>query len=93
MREIMIGLVLLWLVLGLIVGALAIGARLGTHSLGQRVWLILPGIGALGAGIGGALGSLLLSRFYGIATAAWVAVLAVAVGSWLLARLEKRTGA
>ncbi len=88
----MFGLVLLWLVLGLGIGALAAGARLGTQRLGLRAWLLLPVIGAVAALIGGGLGSLMLSLMYGAAVAAWVAVLAVVVGAWALARSWKRTG-
>lgn len=89
----MVGLVLLWLVLGLAIGMLAVGARWGAHALKQREWLLLPATGALAAVIGGVLGSLILSRFYGAATAAWAAVLGVAAGGWMLAHPWKRTGA
>lgn len=89
----MIGLVLLWLALGLVIGALAIAARLGTQKLGRRVWLLLPGIGATAALLGGVAGSLVFSLFYGTATAAWGAVLGVVVGAWALTHSWRRTGA
>jgi hypothetical protein len=85
----MAGLVLLWLVLGLGIGTLAASARLGRHASGKRAWLLMPGIGAAAALLGGILGSLLLSRFYGTATAAWAAVLGVVVGAWVLTRVWK----
>lgn len=81
----MVRLVLLWLVLGLGIGALAVSARLGRHSLGKRAWLLMPGIGAIAALLGGMLGSLVLSLFYGVATAAWAAVLGVVIATWALA--------
>lgn len=87
----MVSLALLWLALGLGVGALAIGARLGAQALGRRAWLLLPGIGALSAVLGGMLGSLMLSAFYGTATAVWVAVLSVSAGAWAFACQRKRT--
>jgi len=89
----MIGLVLLWLTLGLVIGALAIAARLGTRTLGRRAWLLLPGIGATAALLGGIAGSLVFSLFYGTAVAAWCAVLGVAVGAWGLTHSWGRTGA
>ncbi len=89
----MVGVVLIWLALGLCIGALAAGARLGTQTLGKRAWLLLPGIGAMAALFGGILGSLVLSLFYGVPMAAWTAVLGIAVGAWALNRPWKRTGA
>ncbi len=89
----MFGLVLLWLVLGLGIGALGAGARLGTQALRRRAWLLLPVIGAVAGLIGGLFGSLVFGLLYGTATAAWVAVLSVATGAWVLAHPWKRTGA
>lgn len=89
----MAGLVLLWLALGLGIGVLAAGARIGTRPLERRAWLLLPAIGAVAALIGGVLGSLTLSLIYGTATAAWVAVLSVVTSAWVFARPWKRTGA
>lgn len=85
----MVRLVLLWLALGLGIGALAVSARLGRSTLGKRAWLLMPGIGAIAALLGGIVGSLVLSLFYGIATAVWTAVLGVAVGAWALTRRWK----
>lgn len=85
----MVRLVLLWLALGLGIGALAVSARLGRSTLGKRAWLLMPGIGAIAALLGGIAGSLVLSLFYGIATAVWTAVLGVAVGAWALTRRWK----
>jgi hypothetical protein len=84
-------LVLLWLAFGLLAGALSNAARwgLGAHSLGGRyaVWATL-GIGGGGALVGGALGWLILGRFFATPTALWVAMLTAGAGPWLAARLR-----
>jgi hypothetical protein len=68
---------ILWLVLGLVIGSLAVAARLGPARSGSYDWRILLLIGALAGLAGGWLGTLLLGRFFGTATSVWVAVLAV----------------
>src|SRR5262245_28516195 len=90
----MLALSLLWLLLGLIVGALGLGARLRPASWGPRGQLIMLGVGA-GAGLlGGWLGALVLGRLYGMMTALWIAVLAVVAAPWLSSRLlSKRVAA
>ena len=87
----MILLSLIWLALGVIVGALALAARLRPASWGRRGWLLLLGVGALAALLGGWLGALLLGRLFGTPTALWVAILAVLL-AWLVARLRAQAG-
>jgi uncharacterized membrane protein YeaQ/YmgE (transglycosylase-associated protein family) len=80
---------LVWLGLGLVIGALALAARLRPSSWGRRGWLLLLGVGMLGALLGGWLGALLLGKLFGTPMAVWVAILAVFV-SWLVERLRSR---
>ena len=68
---------LIWLGLGLLIGALALAARLRPASWGRRGWLWMLALGALAAQLGGWLGTLLMGRLYGTADALWVAVLLV----------------
>jgi hypothetical protein len=82
----MIFLSILWLVLGLAIGALAVAARPGTTREGPYNWRIVLLIGALAGLAGGWLGTLLLGRFFGTATSAWVAVLAVVLIPWVSGR-------
>jgi hypothetical protein len=83
----MIFLSVLWPVLGLVIGALAVAARPGTTTRsGLYNWRILLLIGALAGLAGGWLGTLLLGRFFGTATSAWVAVLAVILIPWVSGR-------
>jgi uncharacterized membrane protein YeaQ/YmgE (transglycosylase-associated protein family) len=77
---------ILWLVLGLVIGALAIAARPDTSRSGLYDWRILLLIGALAGLAGGWLGTLLLGRFFGTATSAWVAVLAAVLIPWVAGR-------
>ncbi len=83
---------LVWLALGLLIGALALAARLRPAAWGRRGWLLLLGMGALGALLGGWIGALLLGRLFGTPTALWVAILAVFV-PWLVERLRGRSKA
>lgn len=78
---------LLWLLLGSIVGVLALAARLCPAPCGRRGWLL--GFGALGALLGGWMGTLLLGRLFGTPTALWVAILLVLL-VWLVERLRTR---
>jgi hypothetical protein len=82
---------LIWLALGLLMGALALAARLRPAAWGRRGWLLLPGVGALAALLGGWLGTLLLSKLFGTSTALWVAILTVFL-PWLVERLRARGG-
>jgi hypothetical protein len=70
-------LVLVWLIEGALVGLLALGARLRPEAWGTRGRLVMLGIGAGAALVGGLLGMLLLGRLQSPATALWIAVVAV----------------
>ncbi len=80
---------LVWVALGLVVGALALAARLRPASWGRRGWLLLLGVGMLAALLGGWIGALLLSKLFGTPMALWVAILAVFL-CWLVERLRSR---
>jgi hypothetical protein len=83
----MLSLSILWVLLGLVIGLLAVAARLDRrHSSGPTNWRILLLIGVLAGLAGGWLGTFLFGRFFGSATAAWVAVLAVVVIPWAAGR-------
>lgn len=71
---------LIWLIVGVIVGALANGARLRPDTWGRRGWLIMLGLGALAGLVGGWLGTLVYGRYFGTAMALWIAVVVVAAG-------------
>lgn len=79
-------LVLVWVLIGLIAGALAHAARLGFTARGlvgtYGAWATL-GLGVAAAIIGGTLGWLIFGRFFATPMALWVAALAVAAGPWL----------
>lgn len=83
---------LLWVVLGLIIGALANAARLRPAIWQPHGWLVMLGLGAFSALIGGWLGAWLLSALFATATAVWVAVIGVALFPrlilWCNARLH-----
>lgn len=74
---------LTWLGVGLVVGLLALGARLRPAAWGRFGWLILLGCGGAGGVAGGWLGVLVFGRYFGTATALWVAVLVVVAAPWL----------
>ncbi|HLI07434.1 MAG TPA: hypothetical protein VKV40_12765 [Ktedonobacteraceae bacterium] len=80
---------LLWLVLGLLIGALANAAKLRPSTWEQHGWLAMLGLGALSALIGGWLATWILSTLFATATAIWVAVMGVV----LLPRLIMWCGA
>ncbi len=86
---------LVWLAGGVLVGGLAnlaaIAPGVWWRSQLRSRWSMV-GLGALAAVGGGWLGTLLLGRFFGSATAAWVAVLAVALVPRGVARLVRRAG-
>ena len=81
---------LVWLGIGLLIGALALGARLRPIAWGRRGWLVMLALGAVAALLGGWLGALLWGRLYGTPTALWVAALVVALGPWMFTRLRAR---
>jgi uncharacterized membrane protein YeaQ/YmgE (transglycosylase-associated protein family) len=84
---------LVWLAIGLLIGALANAARLRLPLWGRRGWLLMPGIGMLAALLGGWLGALLLSRYFGTATALWVAVAVVVAAPWVVRVFSALKGA
>lgn len=70
---------LLWVVLGLLIGALANAAKLRPASRGRVGRLRMLGLGALVALLGGWLGTWVLGALFATATALWIAVLSVAL--------------
>lgn len=89
----MLALSLIWLGVGFVVGALALGARLRPAAWGRYGWLAVLGIGAAAGLAGGWLGALLFGRFFGTATALWVSVLVVAATPWLVGQWVRRQSA
>jgi len=83
---------LIWLALGVVMGALALAARLRPAVWGRLGWVLLLGVGALAALLGGWLGALLLGRLFGTPAALWVAILAVFL-PWLVERVRARRAA
>lgn len=85
-----IALSLSWILGGAVLGTLAhVAAPLpGSRRwpVGRAALLSRAGIGAVSALAGGWLGSLLLGRLFGSPAAIWVAVLAVMLLPWLMAR-------
>lgn len=69
----------IWLVIGLLLGALACGAKLRPASWGKRGWLIMLCIGMLFALAGGWLGAWLFGLQYATVTALWIGVLGVCI--------------
>jgi len=82
----MLALSLFWFVLGILIGALANAARLRPSSWDRQGWLLMLGVGALAALLGGWLGVLLLERNVATAMALWVAVFGVTL-PWLVKRV------
>jgi hypothetical protein len=70
---------LLWVVLGLLIGALANAAKLRPAAWVRGGRLGMLGLGALVALLGGWLGTWLLGSLFATATAIWIAVLGVAL--------------
>ena len=70
---------LLWVGLGLLIGALANAARLRLSAWGRGGRLGLLGLGALVAVLGGWLGTWVLGALFATATALWSAALGVAL--------------
>jgi hypothetical protein len=80
---------LLWLALGLMIGALALSTQVRPAAWGRRGWLLLLGVGALAGLLGGWLGTILLGKLFGTPEAIWIAILAVVLPS-LVERLRAR---
>jgi hypothetical protein len=81
---------LFWLLLGLLIGALSLAARLRPAGWGRWGWLMLLGVGALAALLGGWLGTLLYSRLFGTPTALWFAIFIIVL-VWLVERRRQRS--
>ena len=86
----MLNLSLLWVVLGLLIGALANAAKLRPAALGRGGWLVMLGLGALAALLGGWLGAWVLGALFATATALWIAVLGVALLPRLIVLFRKK---
>jgi len=78
---------LIWLGLGVVIGSVALAARLAPVGRGRLGWLALAP-GAVAALLGGWLGSMLLDRIEASLVAVWVSILAVSVVG-LLARRQR----
>lgn len=89
-------LVVIWLALGALAGALANTARLRPVTWGRRGWLAMIGLGMGSALVGGWLGVVLFGAFYGTGAALWVGVVGVVavpqVIGWVRARMAASTG-
>lgn len=70
----MLALSLIWLAIGLVVGALGVAARLTPARWQRRRWLALPALGAVAALAGGWLGTLLLGHIFASFVAIWLSV-------------------
>ena len=70
-------LMLIWLLIGMLVGLLATTARLQPPSWTRFAWLYMTGIGAATAWGGGLLGTFLVGRYFATAMALWIAVMGV----------------
>jgi hypothetical protein len=89
----MLVLSLVWIVLGVISGALANGARWGLRARGFAGWratLGTLGIGAAGALLVGWLGAFVFGRPFGTPAALWGGILVVVLVPWMLALGSKR---
>ncbi|HLI51075.1 MAG TPA: hypothetical protein VKU87_04720 [Thermomicrobiaceae bacterium] len=82
--------VVVWLVIGLVVGVIASFAELRLPLTGGKGWLLVIIEAVTAALVGGWLGSLVLSRYYSPATALWVAILIVTIAN-LLPRVIRRS--
>jgi hypothetical protein len=86
---------LFWLLLGLLIGALANAAKLRPAAWVRGGRLGMLGLGTLVALLGGWLGTWLLGSLFATAAAIWIAVLGVALLprliTWCYTRLHTRS--
>ncbi len=75
----MLLLVLIWLVAGLLIGALAYGAGLRPLTWGKRTWWGMLVLGACASLLAGWLGTLVLGTFFALPVAVWFAILCVGI--------------
>ena len=73
----------LWILIGVLAGALANGAKTRPVSWGNRGWLYMLAVGAGTALLGGWIGRLLLGPQFATVTALWVAVIGVILFPWI----------
>lgn len=76
----------IWVVLGLLIGALANAAKLRPAAWGRGRWHTMLELGALVSLLGGWLGTWALGTLFATATALWSAVLGMALLPWLITR-------
>jgi len=81
----MLALSFFWIVIGLLIGSLANAARLRPSSWGRHGRLVMLGVGALAALLGGWLGVLLLERNIATAVVLWMAALGITL-PWMVTR-------
>jgi uncharacterized membrane protein YeaQ/YmgE (transglycosylase-associated protein family) len=86
----MLALSLFWLLVGLVVGALGLAARLRPAAWTRNGWLKLLALGAVAGLLGGWLGTFFFGRYFGTPTALWVSVVAVAMAPLVVSRLRTR---
>lgn len=79
---------LIWVGIGVLVGALAWGARLRPVFRGKRGWLVMSGSGIVSALLGGWLGAWLFGSQFATVTALWVGVVGVGAILSSVARLN-----
>lgn len=88
---------LIWLLIGLLIGALANAAKLRPTAWVRGGRLGMLGLGALVALLGGWLGTWVLGALFATAAAIWIAVLGIALLPrlivWCNARLHTRNAA
>jgi hypothetical protein len=80
---------LLWVALGLLIGALANAAKLRPAAWSRGGRLGMLGLGVLVALLGGWLGMWVLGALFATATALWIAVLGVALLPRLITRCAR----
>jgi hypothetical protein len=88
----MLALSFFWLLLGLLIGLLAVPAKFWPASWGRKKWPAMLCIGALAALCGGWLGTLLLGRFFASGVALWIAVLCVVLLPRLVVWVQQKRG-
>ncbi|HZR44852.1 MAG TPA: hypothetical protein VFB12_32365 [Ktedonobacteraceae bacterium] len=84
----MIFLSLLWLFMGLLIGAIARAAQIHPAAWKQHTWVSMLTTGAIAASCGGWIGVLLLGRYFATAMALWVAVAGIVSVCWGVSRIS-----
>lgn len=73
----------IWILIGVLAGSLASGAKIRPISWGNRGWLYMLAVGVGTALLGGWIGTLLLGPQFATVTVIWVAVLGVVLCPWI----------